>query len=213
MAALSESVRHKFRETFGINILQSYGTSELMLVSCQARGDHDNDVGTPLNDVNPAVVVDNDGLNELVVKSPFEFKGYLNEDGFLAPARSSSGNVLTGDLANIIGERVYITGRKKDLIIRGGVNISPSKIENILCRINQISEIAVVGVPHPFWGEEIVAFVVIGSNSDKDLLMREIEKTTNSLSKHEKPDRFIFVDSLPRTASGKIRKHMLVIGT
>ena len=183
-----------------------------MLISCQSIDDIGVDVGKPLGGVELSIEIDDEGLNELSVRTPFEFKGYLDEHGLSKPLRSQDGGVLTGDLAIIERNRLSINGRKKDLIIRGGRNISPARVESVIGRVSNVKEIAVVGVRHPFWGENITAYIVLHDNENEELVLRDIKSAANSLMKFERPDRYIFRQALPRTTSGKILKRLLADG-
>jgi acyl-coenzyme A synthetase/AMP-(fatty) acid ligase len=212
MAPLSEDVKRRFEETFGVKLQQSYGTCELMLISCQSIDDIGVDVGEPLGGVELSIEIDDEGLNELSVKTPFEFKGYFDVYGFSKPLRSQDGGVLTGDLAFIERNRLSISGRKKDLIIRGGRNVSPARIESVIGQVSNVKELAVVGVRHPFWGEKITAYVVLDDNVNEESVLRDMKRAASSLMKFEKPDQYIFRHALPRTASGKILKRLLADG-
>jgi acyl-CoA synthetase (AMP-forming)/AMP-acid ligase II len=100
---------------------------------------------------------------------------------------------------------LFITGRKKDLIIRGGENISPGEIEDTLSEHPQIEEAAIIGVPDPEWGEVIKAIVVPekGETPDKSEV---IAYTKERLASYKAPTYFAFVDELPRNPMGKVLK-------
>jgi len=101
---------------------------------------------------------------------------------------------------------LFITGRSKDLIIKGGVNFSPRAIEEILLGFPGVEDVAVVGSKHIFWGEEIVAFII----SQKELDISEIKTfCENRLAKDAVPTNFVFVKEFPRTTTGKVQKSKL----
>jgi acyl-CoA synthetase (AMP-forming)/AMP-acid ligase II len=102
-----------------------------------------------------------------------------------------------------------VTGRKKDLIIRGGENISPKEIEDLLHEHPSVQEAAVVAIPHARLGEAPCAYVVLrqGSNFDMEAMVTFLEQAR--LARQKFPDRLFVVDALPRTASGKVLKHVL----
>jgi fatty-acyl-CoA synthase len=114
--------------------------------------------------------------------------GYLDEDGFL-----------------------YLVGRKKDLIVRGGHNVYPTDIESVILEHPSVQETAVVGVPHEVLGEDIAAFVVAKPDAaiDADELK---EFCASHLADYKRPRHVTFVDALPRNATGKVMKHLLVEG-
>lgn len=157
-APLHDAVRDGFREMFGVPLQESYGTSELMLLTAQSREDAAvrQDVGFPLPGIDIEFVDDGDGNAEIAVRSPNRYLGYLTADGVLDVETHGDGFVWTGDAGRFLNGRLQITGRLKELIIRGGVNVSPVAIENALGSLPGASDVTVIGLPHPFWGESIV---------------------------------------------------------
>lgn len=143
---------------------------------------------------------------ELAIRGPGVFIGYLGQDDLYQSLLTSDGFFRTGDLA-VIDEENYlqITGRLKDLIIRGGVNISPVLIEDALAAHPNVASIAVVGIPDPRLGERICA--VIEPKTRRPSLEELIEfALASGLSKYYLPEALRYVDSMPRTPAGKIRK-------
>jgi len=119
------------------------------------------------------------------------------------------GWLLTGDLGRIDeGGYLYIVGRSKDVIIRGGNNIHPTDVEHAVALHPAVLEVSVLGVPHPVLGEDVVACVVLrpGHEADGDLLR---EHTLEHLARSKVPRRWYFVDALPRNATGKVVKDEL----
>jgi acyl-CoA synthetase (AMP-forming)/AMP-acid ligase II len=117
----------------------------------------------------------------------------------------------TGDIGRLseVGD-LFITGRKKDLIIRGGMNISPRRIEEILLEHPAVSEAAVVGVDHEFYGEEVVAAVRLASGSSLDDVRSALESLCKShLSAVSMPNRFVEVGDFPTSVTGKVQKAKL----
>jgi acyl-CoA synthetase (AMP-forming)/AMP-acid ligase II len=146
---------------------------------------------------------------EIATRGPEMCVGYAsvqqNEDAF-----DLDGYFHTGDLARITPEGcLVITGRKKDLIIRGGENISPKEIEDVLYTYPAVREAAVVAMPHPRLGETACAFVTLqeGGTFDCQAMRRLLE--SSGLAKQKYPERLEIVDALPYTAAGKIRKNIL----
>ena len=111
--------------------------------------------------------------------------GYVDDDGFL-----------------------YISGPKKDMIISGGMNIFPAEVEDALYEHPAVSEAAVVGAPHPKWGEQVVALVLLEDGADVSEA-ELIEHCRNRIASYKKPSEVRFVREFPRTASGKVKKFEL----
>jgi acyl-CoA synthetase (AMP-forming)/AMP-acid ligase II len=120
-------------------------------------------------------------------------------------AHFRDGKFYTGDVGYLDEDSyLFITDRKKDIIIRGGINISPKEIEEIIAKLPGVREVAVVGVPHPVSGEAVVAAVVSdGALSEKDIRA----ECARFLAPHKVPARICFAQELPKAATGKIQKH------
>jgi len=148
-------------------------------------------------------------VGTIEVRGPNVFKGYwrnpektreeLREDGFL----------ITGDLG-FVDERgyVHIVGRGKDLIISGGFNVYPKEVEAVLDRLPEIEESAVIGLPHPDFGEGVTAIVVArrGAAIDEAAV---IERVRAELAAYKTPKKVVVLDELPRNAMGKVQKNTL----
>lgn len=146
---------------------------------------------------------------EIVVKGYNVMKGYYNMPEATALVIDSEGWLHTGDLG-VIDENGYykITGRIKDMIIRGGENIYPKEVEEFLYTIKAIDDVQVIGVPNEKYGEEVMACII--KKSGVDISTQEIiEYTKAKLSKYKIPKYIWFVNSFPMTASGKIQKFKL----
>ncbi len=146
---------------------------------------------------------------EILARGPAMFLGYADQRQ-TEEAITGDGYFRTGDIGCITPEgALLITGRKKDLIIRGGENISAKEIEDVLHAHPAVGEASVVAMPHPRLGEGVCAYIVLkaGSSVDSEALAAHVE--ASGLAKQKIPERFEFVDDLPRTASGKVRKDQL----
>lgn len=146
------------------------------------------------------------GEGELCFRGSHVCKGYWNNPAATAAAIDADGWFHTGDVARRDEDGFfYIVGRSKDMFISGGVNVYPAETEVELLKHPAVSDAAVIGVPHPTWGEVGVAFVVAASSN-----RATAEELTNflaqKLAKYKIPHSFIFVESLPRTAYGKVVK-------
>jgi acyl-CoA synthetase (AMP-forming)/AMP-acid ligase II len=147
---------------------------------------------------------------EILARGPAMFLGYADA-AQTAAALTPDGYFRTGDLGRLTPEgALVVTGRKKDLIIRGGENISPKEIEDALLTHPAVAQAAVVAMPHPRLGEGVCAFVVArGEGATAGALSAHIE--ARGLARQKIPEAFRFVSALPMTASGKVRKDLLRI--
>ncbi len=196
-----------------------YGSSEVPLVSVGYPSAEDEQLAAKTDgaiiDYEVRIVDDQehelpDGAEgEILARGPSMFLAYADRQQ-TAEAITSNGYFRTGDLGCITPEgSILITGRKKDLIIRGGENIRAKEIADVLHRHPMVLEASVVAMPHARLGEGVCAFVIRkpGASGDGAMLATHIE--SSGLAKQKIPERFEFVDHLPRTASGKIRKDLL----
>lgn len=198
-----------------------YGMSEIPTISLSiaTRDDIDNGADTDgqippqvdvrIIDLQSGEVLDIGQDGEIVVKAPECFIGYLrpsdNVDAF-----DAEGYFRTGDIGRITDQNcLVITGRKKDLIIRGGENISAKEIEDALLDHPAIADAAIVAFPHPRMGEGVGAFVVLqdGATIDQAELARFL--TEAGLAKQKIPERLAIIDALPRNIQGKVQKNLL----
>ena len=216
-APLPANVLEEFREKFGHTILERYGMSEtLMNISNPCEGERRaGSVGFPLPGVSVRILnsdmqpVAGGEIGELYVRGPNVCAGYWRRPDATAEA-FVDGWFRTGDL----GERAadgYITlrGRRTDLIISGGFNIYPREIEELILEQPGVREAVVCGVPDERRGELPVAYVVADDPFDAASLEAACRR---SLASFKVPRAFVRVDSLPRTALGKIQKHLLKNG-
>ena len=147
-------------------------------------------------------------VGEICVKGPQIMQGYLRNPEETAKT-VQGGWLYSGDLGRFDEEGfLYIVDRKKDMIIRGGENIYPIEVEEVLYQIPQVLEAAIVGVPHEVYGEVPKAFVVV---KDGELLSEQevLSYCETQLAKYKLPYEVEFLDALPRNASGKVLKHTL----
>lgn len=147
-------------------------------------------------------------VGEIVVKGPQVMKGYLKNEEETRQA-IQNGWLYSGDLGRFDEDGLlYIVDRKKDMIIRGGENVYPVEVEEVLYQIPEVLEAAVVGVPHKIYGEVPKAFVVIKQGqtlTEEDV----ISFSSKQLAKFKLPAEVVIIDSLPRNASGKVLKNAL----
>ena len=172
-------------------------------------------IGRPLPDVK-VKVVDEAGnslplleVGEILAKGPRIMTGYWGDEQKTSQVITSDGWLRTGDKGWMDEDGyVYLAGRGDDMIIRGGENISPEEIENVLYSHPKIEEAAVIGIPHPQWGQEPRAIVVIkkGQSASAEEI---IEYCRSRLAGFKRPRSVIFVDFLPRNQLGKVLKKEL----
>lgn len=147
-------------------------------------------------------------IGELFCRGPYTFNGYLNKSAE-THATIQDGWVTVQDLATVDEDGfITICGRKKDMIVSGGVNIYPAEIEAVIAAMPAVEEVAVVGLPDEEWGERIHAFVVRGKDqviSENDVLSTCRDK----LSRFKVPRGISFIDQLPKNATGKLLKREL----
>jgi cyclohexanecarboxylate-CoA ligase len=151
---------------------------------------------------------DVDGVGELEVRGPEPCLGYL-DPADTAAACTADGWFRTGDLARLgPGGTVTIPGRAKDIIVRGGENISAKEVEDYLAEHPQIADVAIVGIPDPVLGERACAFVIArdGTPSHADISAYLISR---DIARHKIPEHLLITSELPRTLSGKIQKFLL----
>jgi len=210
----------RVREVFGWRYINEFGMSEGLL--SRTRFDDDieticNTVGKPCSPYDEIKIIDEKGNTlppntdgELVTKGPGIFAGYLKNPEENKKSFTPDGFFRTGDLARIdTSGNLRITGRIKDIIIRGGENISPRQIEEILCMHPYISDAAVIGMPDEELGERVCAYIklVEGKSIDPEEIKRFME--IKGASKLLIPERFEFINSFPMTEAGKHDKKAL----
>jgi long-chain acyl-CoA synthetase len=214
-APLPLKVKNEFEARYGIRLIENYGLSETLFVTARSRDTLP--VSGYVGEALPCVqlrTIDDEGRpvppgqdGEVQILTPDLMAGYLDSEGQLLKLDSANW-FSTGDVGHLDGQgSLSITGRKKDLIIRGGVNISPAAIEEVLVQIAGISEAAVVSIPHDLYGEDVAAVVKLEAGLELDnILDSVIAHARRNLAQHQQPARYIAIDEFPRTANGKIQK-------
>jgi malonyl-CoA/methylmalonyl-CoA synthetase len=216
-APLLTDTFEEFARRTGHTILERYGMSETaMLTSNPYAGDRiAGTVGLPLPGVSVRVV-NKDGntcapgeIGDIRVKGPNVFKAYWRMPEKTAEEFTSDGYFKTGDVGKF-DQNGYlaIVGRSKDLIISGGYNVYPKEIESVIDEMDGVVESAVIGVPHPDFGEAVVAVVVAQANatlSESELVSALKARIAN----FKVPKRVFFVEELPRNTMGKVQKNLL----
>lgn len=214
-APLPAQVLEEFRSRFAHTILERYGMTEtLMNISNPYVGERrPGTVGLPLPGVSVEVrdteggVVPDGETGELFVRGPNVFAGYWKRDE-ATQAAFDGGYFRTGDIGERSVDGYYtLKGRRSDLIISGGFNIYPREIEEFLLEQDGVTEAAVAGVPDKIRGEVPVAWVVCRPDFQVDALEALCRAAFASF---KVPRAFVRVEAIPRTALGKVQKHLLV---
>ena len=220
-APLLADTHREFEARTGQRILERYGMTETnMNTSNPVDGERiAGTVGMPLPGVEVRIceadsttALPPGQVGILQVRGPNVFAGYWQMPEKTREELLEDGFFITGDLATM-DERQYVTivGRSKDLIISGGYNIYPKELELLIDELPGVTESAVVGVPHPDFGEAVVAVVVRDGSADADEL--SAEKLTmalaDRLARFKQPKKVEFVDELPRNTMGKVQKNLL----
>ena len=217
-APLLAETHRSFSEKTGHAILERYGMTE---TNMNTSNPYDGDrvagtVGFPLPGVSLRVTEPETGkpvpdgeTGMIEVQGPNVFKGYWRMPEKTAAEFRADGFFITGDLGKI-DERgyVHIVGRGKDLVISGGYNIYPKEVETEIDGMPGVVESAVIGVPHPDFGEGVTAVVVVqkGATLDEAAVLAALK---DRLARYKQPKRVLFVDDLPRNTMGKVQKNVL----
>jgi fatty-acyl-CoA synthase len=204
---------------FGVEVINCYGQTETCGVTTStifSDSEHTKTTtsGRPLEGVS-IKIADKDGEpvtrgvpGQLCYKGPGMMSGYQDDEAN-SEAFDREGWFLTGDLATMdSNNNVIIVGRAREMIIRGGENLSPGEIENYMLEHPDIADVAVVGIPDPKYGEVVCA--ALRTRSPDHASAEEIHAWCNDrVSRWKVPEYIVFVEQFPTTHSGKIQKHVL----
>lgn len=219
-APLPKELREEvLRQLPQVQFVISYGTTEAGIISFLEHHQGNRGPGC-VGRVLPSVhvrIVDDEGRDaspgepgEIWCASPMVTAGVFGGEGKAAtPATNEQNWLPTGDLGHLTSDGfLFVSGRKKDVIISGGENVVAVEVEDALKSHPKVSDAAVIGTPDARWGERVTAFVV--SRSGESVTREEVEKHCRALlAGYKCPQRIEFVDSLPRTPIGKIAKALL----
>ncbi|CUH67356.1 Long-chain-fatty-acid--CoA ligase [Thalassovita gelatinovora] len=217
-APLLSETHVQFEDRTGHRILERYGMTETnMNTSNPYEGERRaGTVGFPLPGIDLKITDPDTGntlpdgeIGQIEVRGPNVFKGYWQMPDKTAAELRQDGFFITGDLGKIDEDGyVHIVGRNKDLIISGGYNIYPKEIELVLDEQLGVLESAVIGVPHPDFGETVLGVIVPepGQKPDLEAIMGAIKP---SLARFKHPRKLVILDDLPRNTMGKVQKNQL----
>jgi long-chain acyl-CoA synthetase len=221
-AAIPVEVLRAFEEQFGCRILEGYGLSESSPVASfnhQDRPSKPGSIGTPIWGVEMKVVDDASAPvpvgepGEILIRGHNVMAGYWGRPEATAEALTEDGWLRTGDVARVDEDGFFfIVDRKKDLIIRGGYNVYPREIEEVLHEHPAVAEAAVIGVAHAELGEEIAAAVVLkpGASAAAEDIRAFVKER---VAAYKYPRVVEVVDSLPKGATGKILKREITLSS
>jgi long-chain acyl-CoA synthetase len=218
-AAMPVEVMRGFERAFGCTVLEGYGLSETSPVASFNLPDRERkagSIGLPVPGVQMRLVDDaglevgEDQVGEIAIRGHNVMKGYWGNPAATAAA-IPDGWFRTGDLARRDSDGYYfIVDRKKDLVIRGGYNVYPREIEEVLYEHDDVAEVAVIGIPDARLGEEVCAVVALkpgGTATAEDL----VEYAKHRVAAYKYPRHVVLVDALPKGATGKILKREIVV--
>jgi len=215
-APLLPETFHAWQQRTGHTILERYGMSETVMLTSNPYAPADGErragtVGRPLPGVDLRIASPDpdSGNGGIEVRGPNVFAGYWRLPEKTKEEFTADGWFRTGDVGHIDADGyVHIVGRAKDLVISGGFNVYPAEVEAVLDELPGVQESAVVGVPHPDFGEAVVAVVVprMGAELDGQTLIAAVK---SRLANFKVPKEIIVVPDLPRNAMGKVQKKTL----
>ncbi|MEZ5653580.1 MAG: AMP-binding protein [Burkholderiaceae bacterium] len=218
-APLPPDQQRAFEQRFGIPIIEAMGMTEsASVVFCNPMALERRRIGSPGLPIGVEVkVVDDRGrtlgasrTGEIWLRGPTVMRGYFRDPERTAEALTADGWLRSGDLGHLDADGyAFITGRLKELIIKGGENIAPREIDEALLRHPDVLEAAAVGIPHPAYGQDILAAVVpkAGVQPSLDDLRAFCER---ELGRYKTPARFVFLTALPKGPSGKVQRLKLL---
>jgi long-chain acyl-CoA synthetase len=212
-SAMPVEVMRGFEKAFDCKVLEGYGLSETSPVASFNHPDRDRkpgSIGTPIQGVEMRVIDDDGdevaqgGVGEIAIRGHNVMKGYWNRPDATAEVLDDDGWFRTGDMATVDDDGYFfIVDRKKDMIIRGGYNVYPREIEEVLYEHPAVSEAAVIGVPDDAMGEEVGAAVVLKADAGADDIRAFVK---DRVAAYKYPRVVWFLDELPKGPTGKILK-------
>ena len=216
-AKMPEDAMRRLEQRFGLRLSEGYGLTEASPTVTSSAGLQikPGSIGKVLDGMEVRLV-DEEGDDvlsgdpgEIWVRGPNVFAGYFEDAEATDRALTADGWLRTGDIAVTDGDGyLYLVDRAKDLIIVSGFNVYPAEVEEILAMHPGVDDVAVVGVPHPYSGEAVKAYVVQapGAHLDEEQL---IAHCTANLARYKCPSKILFVDELPRGVAGKLLRREL----
>ncbi len=213
--AVPVNLQERFQRYFSVPLREGYAMSESVIIACnRADAPRPGSLGRPCEGVEVRVVDFSENLlphgqiGELEVRSPGNFVGYWHDEPATAAAMRD-GWIRTGDLAwRDLDGYLWFSGRRKEVIIRGGSNISPQEVEEALYQHPAVMEVGVIGMPDPIYSEQVVACVSLreGHTVHPEEL---IDFARARLADYKLPSRIVFLPALPKGITGKVQRRAL----
>jgi acyl-CoA synthetase len=217
-AFMSEDLIRRARTELGLEVLRVYAMAECMM-ACQMRlsdpeAARDSVDGWPGPGAEVAAFADDgvrhvpsEQIGELGLRGPSLFEGYLGDEETKAQRMTPDGFFLSGDMGRITSEGfVKVVGRKKDMIIRGGFNIDPVEVEELIRGLDGVLDVAVIGYPDDRFGERACAVLVVRTGVEYDVQQVAQHLLGAGLSKEKLPERVMCTTDVPRSPDGKVLK-------
>jgi non-ribosomal peptide synthetase component E (peptide arylation enzyme) len=212
-------------EAVGIRVLRLYGSTEVLCATWNRRDSplekRRHTDGFALQDTD-IEVRDEDGrtltptpaepvTGELHIRGPNTSVGFFADPERTSATYLTGGWVKSGDLVRLDADGyLTVVGRKKEIVIRGGINIAPREIEDLISDLPEVRQVAVVGVPDDRLGERCCACVVLHASQHLDLPLLVDRLRAVGLATYKLPERLEILTALPTTASGKVQKHVIL---
>jgi acyl-CoA synthetase (AMP-forming)/AMP-acid ligase II len=217
-APVSLQEKQRFSQVFGIEPLENYGLSETTFISSEhihaLSVRKQNGVGSVMPNVElrlRTVETEGDILSEILVRTPYMMLGYLDVKGHLDLPVDEEGFLASGDFGRVAEGQLLITGRRRDIIKKGGILIALREIELLAESSEMVLEAAAVRIDHPFYGESYALYIRVKEMvKDEKLFLSQFSTWLHEQNaRHKWPERIILRKNFPRTASGKLQKHLL----
>jgi long-chain acyl-CoA synthetase len=212
-AAVPVEVGRAFESTFGADLYEGYGLTEMSGIATtyvDGQPRKPGSVGKPLRATEVQIAdADERGVGEVRFRGPSVVAGYWDDPEATAETISPDGWLATGDVGYLDDEGyLFLVDRKHELVIRGGYNVYPREVEEVLYAHPDVLEAAVVGVPHETLGEEVAALIV--ARPDAGLTVEGVQRWAQErVAAYKYPRIVVFVDDLPKTPTGKILKRAI----
>ena len=208
-APISLHEKINFEKTFGINIYENYGLSETNFISIETDQSKKYRLDASVGSILPYVKLNikNNSINqqEIKIKSPYLFLGYLGKDGKKTFKLSSKDYFSTGDIGEVKDNQLILKGRSREIIKKGGYLIQLREIEEEIKKIKELNEVAAVAYEDDFYGENYVIFYEGLNDESTKIIIRSALEKSFSIRKH--PKEIFWIPEIPKTKSGKIKKN------
>ncbi|MBW2030912.1 MAG: acyl--CoA ligase [Deltaproteobacteria bacterium] len=218
-APLQQRLKRDFERKYGIAIYESYGLSETMFVTSNRPGDKggNGSVGYPMEGISIRIMREKTGHSgkvrkgEVWVRTPTMMTGYLNEATGAPELIDQDEYFPTGDLGYVDVEgRLHIVDRKKDIIIKAGINISPRAIEETVERHSAVEQAAAIGIPHELYGEDVAVALILKRGAAFQEVLNSIKQLCKErLDLASVPSYYFQFEEFPLSFTGKVKKREL----